>query len=108
MNREIINEIKTRMHGFLKKSQMEKLESVLEEILKQQNTAQHGDSKGKKLVELFITAKRIEGCSSRTEEYYLSTLTFFEKNIPAITQNTTAGYTEKSIFVANDLFLLII
>lgn len=81
MNREIINEIKTRMHGFLKKSQMEKLESVLEEILKQQNTAQHGDSKGKKLVELFITAKRIEGCSSRIEEYYLSTLTFFEKNI---------------------------
>ena len=36
---------------------------------------------GKNLVRQFISAKRIEGCSKRTEEYYLNTLKFFEKNI---------------------------
>lgn len=37
--------------------------------------------KKKNLVKKFINVKRIEGCSKRTEEYYESTLSFYEKHI---------------------------
>lgn len=35
----------------------------------------------KNLIKEFINAKKIEGCSKRTGEYYTSVLTFYEKNI---------------------------
>ena len=81
MDSEIISKIKTKMAGELLPEQMKKLEEVLYEVILEDKKAVNAGRDRKKLVKLFINAKRIEGCSKRTEEYYLHTLTFFEKNI---------------------------
>ena len=82
MNTEIINRIMARMEKELLPKQMKKLEETLKEILYELPDEEERLRKNKKnLVKQFITAKRIEGCSKRTEEYYGSVLTFFEKNI---------------------------
>ncbi|MDD5929932.1 MAG: tyrosine-type recombinase/integrase [Spirochaetales bacterium] len=81
MNTEIINIIKSKMSEELLPEQLKKLEKVLLEVLETKQSVLKKSKNNKNLVNLFISAKRIEGCSKRTEEYYLSTLTFFEKNI---------------------------
>lgn len=77
MNREIITAIKERMKEELLPKQMEKLEIVLHEVFQEQENKKEK----KNLVKKFINVKRIEGCSKRTEEYYESTLSFYEKHI---------------------------
>lgn len=78
MKTEIINKIKAEMQNSLSKEQMKKLDIVLNTILVQENKA----NKAKiNLVKKFIEAKKIEGCSKRTEEYYESTLVYFEEHI---------------------------
>ena len=81
MNTEIINKIKSKMAGELLPTQMNKLEEVLYDVFSENNQSRKKSEDNKNLVKQFISAKRIEGCSKRTEEYYLSTLTYFEKNI---------------------------
>ena len=82
MNAETINRIKVRMENELSPSQMKNLENVLTEILYETSANGVLPRRSKKnLVKQFLTAKRIEGCSKRTEEYYNSVLTFYEKNI---------------------------
>lgn len=81
MNTEIISIIKSRMINDLKPEQMIKLEKVLNEVLVEQINSGKPSENIKNLVKLFISSKKIEGCSNRTELYYFSTLTFFEKNI---------------------------
>ena len=81
MNTEIINKIKSKMAGELLPTQMNKLEEVLYDVFSEKNQSRKKSEDNKNLVKQFISAKRIEGCSKRTEEYYLSTLTYFEKNI---------------------------
>lgn len=81
MNTEIINTIKSKMAGTLLPEQMLKLEKVLIEVMENKKETINFIKDNKNLVKQFISAKRIEGCSKRTEEYYLSTLTYFEKNI---------------------------
>lgn len=81
MNTEIINKIKLRMAGELLPEQLKKLEEVLIEILENEKVPEKSIKDNKNLVKQFISTKRIEGCSKRTEDYYFSTLSFFEKNI---------------------------
>ena len=81
MNTEIINKIKLRMVGELLPEQLKKLEEVLMEILENEKVPEKSIKDNKNLVKQFISTKRIEGCSKRTEDYYFSTLSFFEKNI---------------------------
>ena len=81
MNTEIINKIKLRMAGELLPEQLKKLEEVLMEILENEKVPEKSIKDNKNLVKQFISTKRIEGCSKRTEDYYFSTLSFFEKNI---------------------------
>ena len=81
MNREIANKIKSGMKNFLRPKQMEKLNEVLDSILAEQNGTTVSQKDRKNLVRQFSSAKRIEGCSKRTEEYYFNTLKFFEKKI---------------------------
>ena len=77
MNMEIIAAVKKRMKEELLPRQMEKLEIVLHEVFQEQENKKEK----KNLVKKFINVKRIEGCSKRTEEYYESTLSFYEKHI---------------------------
>ncbi len=81
MNTEIANKIKSEMKNFLHPKQMEKLNEILDSILAEQNAAAVSQKDRKNLVKQFISAKKIEGCSKRTEEYYFNTLKFFEKTI---------------------------
>ena len=82
MNAEIINRIKVRMENELSPTQMKNLENVLTEILYETSANGALPRRSKKNpVKQFLTAKRIEGCSKTTEEYYNSVLAFYEKNI---------------------------
>lgn len=81
MNIEIINAIKTEMQDTLNQEQMDKLDKVLNMTLGSSIDSHYCDKDKKNLIKKFILAKKIEGCSKRTEEYYEATLLFFEKHI---------------------------
>ena len=80
MKKEIINKIISKMEQDLSPVQLKKLENVLSEFQDKQYPITHTTKKNN-FIKQFISTKQIEGCSKRTKEYYLSTLTFFEKNI---------------------------
>lgn len=81
MYTEAINKIKTKMKNDLTPTQLAKLGEVLSEVLYAPASCNVPKKERKNLVKKFIIAKRIEGCSKRTEEYYFSTLDFFAKNV---------------------------
>ena len=81
MDTMTINKIKSKMAGELLPGQLKRLEEVLYEIFTENKYNQKASTDNKNLVKQFISAKRIEGCSKRTEEYYLTTLTYFEKSL---------------------------
>lgn len=87
MDFEIINKIKLRMAGELLPEQLIKLEEVLNDVFESKKTYDYSSRNNKNLVYQYISAKKIEGCSKRTEEYYLSTLNFFEKSIKCDIRN---------------------
>lgn len=81
MNDKIISEIKIQMKTILSDIQMLQLEKVLEQIkIDQQNNTEQEKVK-KNVINHFINAKEIEGCSQRTILYYKKTLLHFEKTI---------------------------
>ncbi len=81
MNYQIINKIKLRMEKELDCCQLQKLERVLLELFEDEELKNKESNQKNNLIQQFINAKKIEGCSKRTEEYYSSTLLYFEKNI---------------------------
>ena len=81
MNIEIINAIKSEMQSLLSNEQMDKLDEVLNKHLFSHLDCKAFGKDRKNLVKKFILSKKIEGCSKRTEEYYGSVLSFFEKHI---------------------------
>lgn len=77
MNIKLISRIKSEMQNVLSKEQIEILDNVLRKNLEPNNAGKDR----KNLIKKFIAAKKIEGCSKRTEEYYESSLNFFENQI---------------------------
>lgn len=77
MKQELINDIIQKMLPYLNNSQAEKLQTVLEhslfeyDISKDSNQNQEVDEN---YVDLFLSAKRIEGCSEKSIKYYGSTI----------------------------------
>lgn len=78
MSVEFINEIK--MEKFISSEQMQKLETVLSEVLYSFPVSEIEKDRNH-LIEQFICAKKVEGFSDKTEQYYCSTLSFFQKKI---------------------------
>lgn len=78
MKRELITEVVQAMLIYLDNAQLKQLQQVLEQTLTQYEVAgkrsipEKDDSN--KLIEMFIAAKRIEGCSEKTLKYYRSTI----------------------------------
>ena len=77
MKQQIIESIVQQMLAHLDNMQLIRLQNVLEHELfdceiREQEECSEDDSK--RLLELFITAKRIEGCSERTLKYYQTTI----------------------------------
>lgn len=85
MKQQVINEVMQGMLSCLNNVQMEKLQEVLEHALfhKQvSETEEDGNTvlTNKQLLDNFLAAKRIEGCSERSLTYYRTTiLTMIEK-----------------------------
>lgn len=72
MNKNTINFIERKMQNHLTNAQMRALHEVL--ITCNDHDSESKELSNEKILELFLSAKRIEGCSERTIKYYNSTL----------------------------------
>ena len=77
MKQNLITEIVQGMLPYLNNAQTEKLQEVLVHALfsyEVTKTDKDGNSSEQNLVDLFLAAKRIEGCSEKSLKYYESTI----------------------------------
>ena len=77
MKQNLITDIVQGMLPYLSNAQTEKLHEVLQHTLFNYDVALAEKSKeisGKNLVESFLSAKKIEGCSEKTLKYYYATI----------------------------------
>lgn len=76
MKKQIINDIEQKMRSVLNNEQRKRLEEVLEyaffgvEIIKNDNDERNQTDYS----DIFVSAKRVEGCSERTLNYYKTTI----------------------------------
>ena len=73
MNIPVIADIESRMRACLDEQQMGQLHTVLTDCLSK-CSAEGGSSTRQDLIQVFLAAKRVEGCSDKTVRYYDSTL----------------------------------
>lgn len=106
MKRELITKVVQSMLIYLDNAQLKQLQQVMEhtltqyEVVGKRNIPEKDDSD--KLIEMFIAAKRIEGCSEKTLKYYRSTidgmLISLQKNVKHIlTEDLRTYLTEYQI-----------
>lgn len=76
MKEELINEIERQMLPYLNNEQLLKLQDILSKTLCGLNISEgeRPTPSEDKAIEAFISAKRIEGCSEKTLNYYLNTI----------------------------------
>ena len=77
MKQILMNEVIQGMLPFLNNAQMERLQEVLQHTLFNYKVVENNSNKElseQNLVELFLAAKRIEGCSEKSLKYYESTI----------------------------------
>lgn len=77
MKQQIINEIVTAMLPNINNQQAEKLQTVLNNVLLHYSVCVFSESEKQEepdYLELFLSAKRIEGCSEKTLNYYQATI----------------------------------
>lgn len=77
MKQNLINEVIQGMLPFLNNGQMERLQEVLQHTLFNYKVVENDSNtelSEQNLVELFLAAKRIEGCSEKSLKYYESTI----------------------------------
>lgn len=76
MKQQIIIDVMQQMLPHLDNAQMQKLQKVLEYTLHgcEITVLEENDNDNSQLVESFISAKRIEGCSEKTLKYYRTTI----------------------------------
>ncbi len=76
----IINTVLAQMQPLLNSTQLKQLRGVLYDAINQQNNA-IPSTEGTNLLQLFLTAKEVEGCSEKTIIYYENTLQHMSKAI---------------------------
>lgn len=84
MKQNLINEVIQGMMPFLDNAQTEKLQEVLQHTLFNYKVVENKGSEEiseQNLAELFLSAKRIEGCSEKSLKYYESTITAMLKEL---------------------------
>ena len=77
MKQNFINDVVQGMLPFLNNAQAEKLQEVLHHTLFDYNVIENEDTGNlseQNLVESFLAAKRIEGCSEKSLKYYEATI----------------------------------
>lgn len=76
------------MADYLNAAQMKKLQGVLIKELSE-NELERSQVPNEKYMELYLAAKKIEGCSVRTIQYYEVTIRHFLKHIPTVIRKIT-------------------
>ena len=77
MKQNLITDVVQAMLPYLNNAQMEKLQEALQSSLSNYKIVENEHEKERSeqnLVELFLSAKRIEGCSEKSLKYYKSTI----------------------------------
>lgn len=94
MNQEIINEVVCQMMPHLSNDQVALLRNVLERLILK--TSADTEKDDETLIESFLSAKRLEGCSDRTLNFYKNTIdkmyASVGKSIKAITTEDLRSY----------------
>ena len=99
MKQKLITDIVQGMLPYLYNAQSKRLQEILQHTLVHYEvTEDAGKAKEDEedFVELFIAAKRVEGCSEKSLKYYKSTiqamLTVLDKSVKYITTDNIRGY----------------
>ena len=100
MKQKLINEVIQGMLGSLNNAQLERLREVLEHALFNKDVTETEEGgcavSNDQLLDSFISAKRIEGCSEKSLKYYKSTITTMliktNKHISEIGTNDLRSY----------------
>lgn len=100
MNEILRNEVVNQMINSLDEKQIDKLKIVLQEVLinyeVKHKKNDNGISDNGNLIQSFLSAKRLEGCSEKSLTYYQNTieltLNSIDKNIKYITTNEIRQY----------------
>ena len=77
MKQNLVNDIMQAMLPYLNNDQLEKLQKVMQYVLFQYEitkTEKNSEDSALNLVDLFLSAKRIEGCSEKSLKYYQTTI----------------------------------
>jgi site-specific recombinase XerD len=99
MKEKLINEIENAMSGVLTFEQTAQLSASLLQILSKYNVAEDGETvhedfaSNSRLLEVFLSAKQVEGCSIKTIKYYESTIRHLFNDMP----KNVADYTTEDI-----------
>ena len=99
MKQNLIRDIVQEMLPYLNNAQNEKLQEVLQNIFAKYDVVDNGIQESKSepdYVVLFLSAKRIEGCSEKTLNYYKSTIdaliSTLNKDVKHIETDDVRGY----------------
>lgn len=103
MKTKIVTEIEQSMLKYLDNAQLEELHMVLEHVLKDVTISKSSESNEKstneEILNDFISAKRIEGCSDKSLKYYEKTITLalnsVGKGLKHITTDDLRSYLTK-------------
>ena len=75
---KLINEILVAMESSLSSSQQERLKSVLQQTFEKveliEKTESDTENEDLSVIQTFLSAKRVEGCSEKSMHYYESTI----------------------------------
>ena len=99
MKQNLINDIVQGMLPYLNNAQNEKLQEVLQYVFADyevKEKQQQGKTSKQNFAELFLSAKRIEGCSEKSLKYYKATieamLNELQKDVKHIVTDDIRGY----------------
>ena len=103
MKEQLMNEVLQIMLPYINNQQGEKLVSELHSVLERYNVSKadlvsqtNGEKENNRLLDSFISAKRIEGCSEKTLDYYRKTICVMtgtiNKPIKCLTTDDLRGY----------------
>lgn len=87
MKQQLINDVLQGMLSFLNNAQIAQLQNVLEselakvEITECEKNVAEMKNENERLTELFLSAKRVEGCSEKSLKYYRSTIDAMLKKV---------------------------
>lgn len=85
---EKISVVLNTMVEFLDAAQMKKLQGILVKTFSE-NEPERSNISNEEYMKMFLAAKKIEGCSVRTIQYYEVTIRHFLKHIPTIIRKIT-------------------